>query len=125
MPLVGVVELNSFLLAKIALYLGYFFSQPARSRMPGLSVAEPKYFSPAFFAQKSSWADAVSKVHASMAVVIRLNFIMTCDDENFRDKGCGSECESHEGNCRSGGVLTLLNNVRRELATKGGRQLYV
>jgi len=83
-----------------------------------LSVAEPKYFSPAFFAQKSSWADAVSKVHASKAVVIRLNLIMTCDDENFRDKGRGSECESHEGKCRSGGVLTLLNDFRRELETR-------
>jgi hypothetical protein len=52
-PLVGVVEPNSGECHMILSYSGYLSSRPARSRWPGVSVAAPKYFRPAFLARTS------------------------------------------------------------------------
>ena len=65
MPLVGVVCPNSLVSLMMASYLGYTSSKPARSRWPGESVAAPKYFRPAFFANSFSWPDASGRDAAS------------------------------------------------------------
>lgn len=122
-PLVGVVCPNSSVSSKMASYCSYASSLPARSRMPGVSVAAPKYMRPARLASLWSWASAeaasMGRARVEMrifAVVKRVSWSRLETLEVLERTGPG------EGDARLGlYIIVRSTESRRDLPERSAR----